>query len=241
MAGADAVDRNRVRIVMEERLTLRARLARLAREAGKFGAVGAVGTLVNVAVFNLCIRGLGLAPVRSGVIATAVAIAANYVGNRYWTYRHCDKSRVRREATLFVLFSAIGMVIENGALAVSHYGLGFTSPLADNVAKYVIGLGLGTCFRFWSYRTWVFRAAGGDAADGAPDGAAERTAAPGNHAGHAGSGAARRRATVHARRTPAGRTRTPRPRSARRRGAGSAAGLVRLSAQEQREDRRSLL
>ena len=41
-------------------------------------------------------------------------------------------------------------------LAVSHYGLGFTSPLADNIAKNVIGLGIGTVFRFWTYRTWVF-------------------------------------------------------------------------------------
>ncbi|MSW42688.1 MAG: GtrA family protein, partial [Actinobacteria bacterium] len=31
-----------------------------------------------------------------------------------------------------------------------------TSPLADNVSANVIGLGLGTIFRFWSYRRWVF-------------------------------------------------------------------------------------
>jgi putative flippase GtrA len=38
----------------------------------------------------------------------------------------------------------------------SHYILGFTSPLADNISANVIGLGLGTIFRFWSYRRWVF-------------------------------------------------------------------------------------
>jgi len=42
-------------------------------------------------------------------------------------------------------------------LAVSHYALGFTSPLADNIAANVVGLGLATAFRFWSYRRWVFR------------------------------------------------------------------------------------
>ncbi|MET7640402.1 GtrA family protein [Streptomyces sp. NPDC005438] len=119
--------------------------------------MGAFGVLVNVAVFNLCIHTYQLAPVRSGVFATAAAICTNYVGNRYWTYRHADKSRLHRELTLFLFFSGLGLVIENGMLALSHYGLGYTSSLADNVAKNVIGLGLATAFRFWSYRTWVFR------------------------------------------------------------------------------------
>jgi putative flippase GtrA len=131
---------------------------RLARELARFGTVGAFGVVVNAVVFNVCIRALDLASVRSGVIATAVATGTNYLGNRYWAYRHTDKQRVRREVVLFLLFSGIGLVIENGALALSHYGLGFTSPLADNVSKYVVGLGLGTLFRFWSYRTWVFTA-----------------------------------------------------------------------------------
>jgi hypothetical protein len=39
---------------------------------------------------------------------------------------------------------------------VSHYALGFTSPLGDNIAANVVGLGLATAFRFWSYRRWVF-------------------------------------------------------------------------------------
>ncbi|WP_129842257.1 GtrA family protein [Streptomyces sp. RFCAC02] len=152
-------------------LTLRDRLRGIAREVVKFGAVGALGLVVNVLVFNVCRQSASLAPVRSGVIATSAAIAANYLGNRYWVYRHRDKTRASREAGLFLLFSGVGMVIENGALALSHYGFGFTSPLADNIAKNVVGLGLGALFRFWSYRTWVFRAAGdtvGAAATAAP-------------------------------------------------------------------------
>jgi putative flippase GtrA len=133
------------------------RLGSIITELAKFGAVGAVGFVVNIAVFNFCLHALDLQTVRSGVIATAVAIGTNYLGNRYWTYRHCDKTQRTREISLFMLFSGIGLVIENGVLAISHYGFGFTSVLADNVAKNVIGLGIGTLFRFWSYRTWVFR------------------------------------------------------------------------------------
>ena len=35
--------------------------------------------------------------------------------------------------------------------------LDFTSPLADNISANVVGLFLGMLFRFWSYRTFVFR------------------------------------------------------------------------------------
>lgn len=134
-----------------------ARLRGLVRELARFGTVGAFGVLVNAAVFYTCVNGLDLLTVPSGVLATGVAIGTNYVGNRYWTYRQADKSRARRELSLFLLFSGVGLVIENGVLALSHNGLGLTSPLADGIAKYVVGLGLGTAFRFWSYRTWVFR------------------------------------------------------------------------------------
>ncbi|WP_190112318.1 GtrA family protein [Streptomyces cinnamoneus] len=157
--------------------TVRSRLERLAREIAKFGAVGAIGFVVNFIVFNICVHGFGLAVVRSGVIATAVAIGTNYIGNRYWTYRHDgDKNRRSRELSLFLLFSGIGLVIENGVLALSHYGLGLTTPLADNVAKNVVGLGLGTVFRFWSYRTWVFRTLPADTAVVTADAFAVETA-----------------------------------------------------------------
>jgi putative flippase GtrA len=49
------------------------------------------------------------------------------------------------------------MAISLLCLWTSHYLLGFTSLLADNIATNVIGLGLGTAFRFTFYRIWVFK------------------------------------------------------------------------------------
>ena len=42
-------------------------------------------------------------------------------------------------------------------LAISRYVLNLDSALADNISANVIGVGLGTIFRFWSYRTIVFK------------------------------------------------------------------------------------
>jgi putative flippase GtrA len=129
----------------------------IARELAKFGAVGGAGLLVNLGVFNLVRNVTDLPVVRASVIATVVSIVFNYIGFRYFTYRDRDKSGRTKELTLFLLFSAVGLVIENGLLFAATYGFGWDSPLQSNVFKF-LGIGIATLFRFWSYRTWVFRA-----------------------------------------------------------------------------------
>ncbi|MFG2329297.1 GtrA family protein [Streptomyces sp. NPDC048604] len=141
---------------MSERSALRVRLDRLTREFAKFGAVGGVGLLVDLGVFNLVRHFTDLPVVRASIIATVVAIAFNYVGFRYFTYRDRDKSRRAREVSLFFVFSAIGLVIQNGILFVATYGFDWDTPLQSNFFKF-FGIGVATLFRFWSYRTWVFR------------------------------------------------------------------------------------
>jgi putative flippase GtrA len=135
---------------------VRRRIEQLLREIAKFGAVGGAGLLVNLGVFNLVRHVTDLQVVRASVIATVVAIAFNYVGFRYFTYRDRDKSGRTKELSLFLLFSAVGLVIENGVLYTATYGFGWDSPLQSNIFKF-LGIGIATLFRFWSYRTWVFR------------------------------------------------------------------------------------
>ncbi|MEV0124222.1 GtrA family protein [Streptomyces sp. NPDC050703] len=142
---------------MTDRGILRERVDRLTREIAKFGAVGAVGTLVNFGVFNLVRHVTDLHVVRASVIATLVAIVFNYVGFRYFTYRDRDKTGRTKEMTLFLLFSAVGLVIENGVLYAATYWFGWDGRLQANFFKF-LGMGIATLFRFWSYRTWVFKA-----------------------------------------------------------------------------------
>ncbi|MFF2852901.1 GtrA family protein [Streptomyces sp. NPDC058001] len=136
--------------------SLRRHVEQLWREIAKFGAVGGAGLAVNLLVFNLMRHVTDLQVVRASVVATIVAIIFNYIGFRYFTYRDRDKSGSTREMTLFLAFSAVGLVIENGVLYLATYGFHWDSPLQSNVFKF-LGIGVATLFRFWSYRTWVFR------------------------------------------------------------------------------------
>src|SRR5690606_29343683 len=97
------------------------------------------------------------------VISTGIAIVINWLGNRYWTFRVERRREAVREMLEFVAVSVTGSLIALGCLWVSHYLLGFTSLLADNISKNVVGLALGTAFRFAFYRLWVFRADRGTA------------------------------------------------------------------------------
>ena len=126
----------------------------------KFGAVGAVGLVVQIVVFNaLMLTALAHAPHRSlwaTGIATLVAIGVNWLGNRYWAFAGGRQQNTAREGVEFLLVSLAGMAIPLLCVWVSHYGLGFTSLLADNIANNVVGLALGMVFRFAFYRWWVF-------------------------------------------------------------------------------------
>jgi len=138
------------------------RVRTLAFEAAKFGVVGAVGFVVDVTVFNL-LRYAGdpglleAKPLTAKALSVAVATLVTYAGNRHWTWADRPRSGMRREVTLFFVFNAVGMAIALICLGVSHYVLDLRSAVADNVSANVVGLGLGMAFRFWTYRTFVFR------------------------------------------------------------------------------------
>ncbi len=131
------------------------RLGSLVRELMKFGVVGSLAFLVDLGVFNLLLH-LTDKPLTSKTLSTVVATTVAYAGNRTWTFRRRTRSGVRREYALFFLLNGVGLLIALTCLAVSHYLLDFTSRLSDNIAANVVGLVLGTTFRFWSYRRWVF-------------------------------------------------------------------------------------
>jgi putative flippase GtrA len=133
----------------------------LRHELGKFFSVGALAYVVGVGGFNLLVHlenaPLASKPLAASIISGVVSIFVAYLGNRHWTWRDRARSGARREISLFFLINGIALIFNVVCLAISRYVLGFESALADNIAANIIGVGLGTLFRFWSYRTIVFK------------------------------------------------------------------------------------
>lgn len=149
----------------------------LTRYALKFGVVGLFGYVVDVAIFNALIlfgqsngnTAFVFTPLGAKTVSTLVAIVFNWIGNRYWVFRAHRRRDVWREFVEFFVVSIGGMIIALGVLWFTHHVLGLRSLLVDNIAANVVGLGLGTIFRFVLYRYWVYGHHRNEEIEGAED------------------------------------------------------------------------
>jgi putative flippase GtrA len=135
------------------------RAALLSREVLSFLGVGGTGYVVDVVAFNW-LRSVApfatLDPTISRTLAVIAAMVVTYLGNSLITWSGTEPMDRRREIALFVVFNIVGFGFSVVTLAVSHDLFGLTSRLDDNVSANVVGMALGTAFRFWSYRRFVF-------------------------------------------------------------------------------------
>jgi putative flippase GtrA len=136
---------------------LYARSWQLISELAKFGIVGGLAVVVADIGTNVLYFQAGFGPLISNVIATVVATAVSYVGNRYWTFRHHQRTNVSREGIVFFVLNGIGLAVQLSCLGFSTYVLGLHDRLSYNISL-VIGIGLATLFRYGAYKKWVWPA-----------------------------------------------------------------------------------
>ena len=142
----------------------------LVREMLKFGMVGAVAFVIDLGGYNLLVFGphlLGMLgegntqgilydkPLTARIFSASAATLVAWLGNRLWTFRHRRNRQATHELALFVFFNVVAMVISVACLGFSRYVLGLDSQLSDNLTN-IIGIAIGTLFRFWAYRKFVF-------------------------------------------------------------------------------------
>jgi putative flippase GtrA len=137
---------------------LRRRFTELIPELARFGLVGATGAIIDLGGAAYLHGALGIGPLSAKALSITVATLVTYLGSRFWTFRHRVNQALLREGTLFVLLNVVGLLIAEVVIATTTYGLGYKSALAYNAAS-VLGTGLGTIFRYFAYKKWVFLAA----------------------------------------------------------------------------------
>src|SRR6266571_3760391 len=91
------------------------RFRQIIHEFAKFGIIGVIGlAITNVGYALLHSNGVG--PVTSTTIATIIATAVAYIGNRYWSFRH-------REGLTFFVLNGIELLIQDAVVAFNAYAL----------------------------------------------------------------------------------------------------------------------
>ena len=143
---------------MPRMASLRKRFADLIPELAKFGVVGLIGSIIDLGGADYLHVHEGIGPMVAKALSITAATIVTYLGSRFWTFRHRVNQALLREGLLFVALNVVGLAIAEIVIAVTTYGLDYRSALAYNAAS-VIGTGLGTIFRYFSYKKWVFLAA----------------------------------------------------------------------------------
>jgi putative flippase GtrA len=132
------------------------RFRQIIHEFAKFGIIGVIGLIItNVGYVLLHSHGVG--PVTSTTIATIVATIVAYIGNRYWSFAHRERTSVPREGVIFFVLNGIGLVIQDAVVAFNSYVLHLEHHKLAEFLALNIGIALATIFRFWSYRKFVWR------------------------------------------------------------------------------------
>jgi putative flippase GtrA len=142
---------------MPRMVSLRKRFAGLIPELAKFGLVGLVGSVVDLGGAAYLHGVLGVGPLVSKGLSIIAATALTYLGSRFWTFRHRVNQALLREGVLFAALNVVGLAIAECVIAFVTYGLDLKGTLAYNAAS-LAGTGLGTVFRYFSYKKWVFLA-----------------------------------------------------------------------------------
>jgi putative flippase GtrA len=137
--------------------TLVERVRPLVSELAKFLVVGGFCFVLDLVLAYVFRFKVDLGPTTSKALATVIATAVSYAGNRLWSFSHrvdADNGH-GQDISAYAAINLVGLVITLVPVDIAHYLLSETSPLAFTVSG-IIGTAIATVFRFWAYRRYVF-------------------------------------------------------------------------------------
>lgn len=119
----------------------------------KFGVVGALAFLIDYGVLMLLSQVIGIDPVISASISFVVSVVFNYVASMHYVFTRRDDISRRREFTIFVILSAIGLVINEIIMVIGVNVLG-DSALMVTITK-LVATAIVMVWNFVSRKKWL--------------------------------------------------------------------------------------
>jgi putative flippase GtrA len=125
----------------------------LLKELTAFGFVGAIALGIDLSIFAWLSH---YGALKANLVSTTISTSFAYVGNRYWSFSHRARSSLRRETTFFFGINFIALGFSELVIALFVYPLHYAHSSSTVFAAKVATIGLGTIFRFWTYKRFVF-------------------------------------------------------------------------------------
>lgn len=121
-------------------------------QLGKYLLVGSTGYVVNLAVFVICFKIIGLGALPASSCAFLVSVANNYTWNRVWTFRSaCGVGVGVGQGARFLVVSS-GAYAMNVTLLSALVASGIDATGSQAVAVLVVAP-----FSFTGNKLWAFR------------------------------------------------------------------------------------
>jgi putative flippase GtrA len=117
----------------------------------RFSIVGASGYVVNLLIYALCVKVLGIQYLLAEAIAWILAAGNNFVWNRHWTFKARD-GQIHMQAFRFLIVSLVALAVNLLVLRVLVESAGM-----DKLAAEVIALAASTPLNFLGNKLWSFR------------------------------------------------------------------------------------
>jgi putative flippase GtrA len=129
------------------------RFRQVIHEGAKVLIVGLIGAIITFGVAIPLHHRVG--EYWAITIATILATVFTYLGNGYWAFKTRKGQGTARDSVVFFVLNGIGLLIYYLCIWIFKDVAGLKGTLWYNF-ELVLGTGLGTLFRFWSYRKWVW-------------------------------------------------------------------------------------
>lgn len=136
----------------------------VAYQFSKFLLVGGLNFLIDLGVLNLLVFATGIA---SGLpaagfkaVAFMVAVTSSFFWNKFWTFRALSTSHVGGEFFVFLVVSAIGLLVNVGTFALVNDALGPRSGIDPQTWASISAGGaavIGLLWNFVGYKFLVFK------------------------------------------------------------------------------------
>ena len=125
----------------------------LAKELTAFGAIGAIAFAIDLGLFTLLASDGAL---KAKAISTVASTVFAYFGNRYLSFSHRARTTIGRETATFFGINLVTLIFSEALIALFIYGFHYGHASSTVFVVNLVTIGIGTVFRFWAYKRFVF-------------------------------------------------------------------------------------
>jgi len=104
----------------------------------KYGIVGVLGLIVDMGIFYLLHKMLGMNYIVANIISSSLAVIHNFILNSYFTFKVKDK--LLKRFVSFYLIALAGMALSSGLLALMIDGLRMDSMIAKMISVLIVAM-----------------------------------------------------------------------------------------------------